>query len=104
MQVRFVKSDDIWLSPAYDRDACHITLMIYNPTKETKELYFDEYYSAIRKYNPRVHWGKYFSVIPMDIEELYPRVRDFDWIRSKMDPKGIFLNRVMNETFGFDST
>ena len=45
-QVRFVRSDDIWLSPNYKRDSCHITEMIYSLSVETSILYFNSVHNA----------------------------------------------------------
>ena len=36
-QIRFVQADDIWLSPNYERNSCHITQTIYNPSEEHRQ-------------------------------------------------------------------
>jgi len=96
-----VKGDDIWLSPNYGRDSCHITLMIYNPSVATKQHYFDEFFRAIERFQPRFHWGKYLNLTPNKVKEVYPRAPDFARIRAQMDPKGIFVNMLASEVFGF---
>ena len=102
LQVRYVKADDIWLSPNYQRESCHMTFLIYNPTLETMAYYFDLLYNATRQFNPRLHWGKYMSVGREEVEQMYPRLQDFARIRAEMDPNGIFLNDILTTTFGFE--
>ena len=100
VQVRFVGKDDIWLSPNYQRDSCHITQTIYNPSESKRQLYFNEFHNATRKFGARLHWGKDFNLIPTEIRSLYPKFGDFMRIRALLDPNGTFLNELMSRTFG----
>lgn len=102
LQVRVVKADDIWLSPNYQRDSCHLTLCIYNPTLKRRQDFYNRLYEATAKFNPRFHWGKHFSLTPSDMERLYPRYKDFLRIRSELDPSGLFLNKLMASTLGLE--
>ena len=88
------------MSPDYKRDACHITLTIYNPSEETRLLYFHKYSEATERFHRRMHWGKYFNVTPKALEAMYPKLHDFMRIRAQMDPKGIFINELLSKTFG----
>ena len=99
--MRFVQADDIWLSPDYGQDTCHITVTLYNAAKETRRLYFNEVYKATKKYHARLHWGKYFELTPSDVREGYPMVGEFGKVRSRLDPKGVFMNQQLHKTFGF---
>ena len=106
IQVRFVGGDDIPLSPYYgmeDGGTCAITLTIYAP-RQTAKAYFDAYYLATRKFKGRVHWGKHFTIDPSTVGSWYPKFSEFAVIRKKMDPKGIFLNELLKETFGFEDS
>jgi len=102
LQVRFVSGDDTWLSPYYGMEdgACAITLTIYAP-RWTAKAYFDAYYLATRRFHGRIHWGKHFTIDRSVVERWYPKFPEFAVIRKKMDPKGIFLNKFLKETFGF---
>ncbi len=100
MQVRVVKGDDMWLSPNYQRDSCHLTMCIYNPTIKRRLDCYKKLYEAVAKFNPRFHWGKYFDLTPADMEKMYPRFKDFLKIRSQLDPSGLFLNEQLAGTFG----
>ena len=97
-----MKGDNAWLSPHYGNDTvfCAITLTIYAP-EETSSAYFDAVYKATRKFNGRVHWGKYFTSGPTEIRSLFPRFDDFAEVRLKLDPNGIFMNDALKKAFGF---
>ncbi len=99
--MRFVQADNIWLSPDYQRDSCHITLCLYNTRKEVRELYFKEVYKATKKFGARLHWGKYFELSPDEVKTLYPKLSDFAKVRAALDPGGVFLNEVLQKTFDF---
>ena len=100
-QVRFVKGDEIWMSPNYKQDSCYISEMIYSPSIETSLLYFNSVHNATKKFNARLHWGKHFQLTPQDVRAMYPKFADFGRIRAKLDPKGVFLNKQLAKTFGF---
>lgn len=104
-EVRFVAGDNIWLSPEAspsNRPWCAITLTIY-ADKQTVEEYFNACYNATAHLSIRYHWGKHFpaDTDPADIKVMYPKYNKFASIREKMDPKGVFLNPLLEETFGF---
>jgi FAD/FMN-containing dehydrogenase len=105
VEVRPVKSDDIWLSPNYDRTSCHITLTLYNPSPQTEHTYFTRFFKAVSrklKLAPRIHWGKYMSGVGRhEVESMYPRLSDFAQVRLAMDPRAIFTNDAIREKFGF---
>jgi FAD/FMN-containing dehydrogenase len=98
IEVRYIKGDDIWLSPFYGRDSMSIAV----------HRYFDEDYSAyfaaiepiLRKYHGRPHWGKLNTLQAGDFRKLYLRWHDFKAIRRDMDPQGKFLNPYLASLFG----
>ena len=100
-QVRFVQQDNIWLSPEYGQDTCRITQTIYNPSDATRQLFFKESFRALRRFSPRVHWGKTFELQPDQVKEMYPHLEDFKRIRKQLDPENTFLNGLLERTFGF---
>ena len=84
-----------------ENGACAITLTIYGPEHTVNE-YFDAYYQATRQFGGRVHWGKIFTIDQAVVSSWYEKFPDFAAIRKVMDPKGIFLNPFLQNTFGFD--
>lgn len=99
--MRFVRGDDVWLSPDYGRDTCRITLTIYNPSDSNRRRYFTEVFRALGRFSPRLHWGKAFELRPRQVGEMYPRFEDFERVRAEMDPGGVFLTELFEQTFGF---
>ena len=94
-----MKSDDIWMSPNYERDSCHITLCIYNPTKEKRELYFFGLFKALSRFKPRVHWGKEFNIKRNELQTMYPKLGEFLAVNERLDPYGIFWNELLQKSF-----
>lgn len=107
MQVRFVKGDDIYLSPqnGHDPGTCAITLTIYGP-EYTAINYFNKTYATMRTkgLNARFHWGKHFNHDHKEIQNLYPDLEEFADFRSQMDPNNIFVNEFLEEKFQFAKT
>ena len=53
---RFVHADDIWLSPAYQRESAYIAVHMYRGM--AYEAYFRHVEEILQRYNGRPHWGK----------------------------------------------
>jgi FAD-linked oxidoreductase len=98
IEVRYVKGDDIWLSPFYQRDTCSIAIHRY--FEEDYRPYFATIEPILRKYQGRPHWGKINTLGRKEFLELYPHWRDFEAVRREMDPQGRFLNEYLAGLFG----
>lgn len=98
IEVRFVKADDIWLSPFYQRDCCSIAVHRYFAEDYTP--YFKTVEPILRKYHGRPHWGKLNTLQRSDFQKLYPRWDDFVELRRMVDPKERFLNPYLKGLFG----
>lgn len=89
-EVRFVKGDDIWLSPFYQRDT--ISIAVHRFFEEDYQPLFKAVEPIFRKYGGRPHWGKLNTLTAADFRQLYPRWDDFLAVRRELDPDGRFLN------------
>jgi FAD-linked oxidoreductase len=98
IEVRYVKADDIWLSPFYQRDCCSIAVHRY--FEEDYKPYFKTLEPILRKYHGRPHWGKLNTLQGSDFRKLYPRWDDFAAVRRELDPQGRFLNPYLAALFG----
>ena len=98
IEVRFVKADDIWLSPFYRRDCCSIA--VHRFFEDDYRPYFSTIEPIFRKYHGRPHWGKLNTLQAVDFRKLYPRWDDFVAVRAQMDPEGRFLNPYLAGLFG----
>lgn len=98
IEVRFIKGDDIWLSPFHQRDTCSIAVHRY--FEEDYKPYFATIEPIFRKYEGRPHWGKLNTLQRDDFRKLYPRWDDFVEVRRTIDPNGRFLNPYLAGLFG----
>lgn len=87
--VRTIAPDDIWLSNAYGRSTT--TIACLQNTSLPYEEYFRDMESVFRRYGGRPHWGKKHWLTGRELRPLYPRWDDFQAVRRRLDPDGVFL-------------
>ncbi len=100
LECRFVHSDDIWLSPAYQRESAYLAVHMYRgmPYQE----YFDHVEEIFKHYQGRPHWGKMHTRTAIDLAGLYPRWQDFRRVHAALDPTGMFLNDYLRSLVDAD--
>ena len=98
IEFRYVRGDDIWMSPFHGRDSCSIAVHRY--FDEDFRPYFKTIEPIFRKYHGRPHWGKLNTLTRDELRKLYPRWDDFNTIRRELDPQGRFLNTYLAALFG----
>ncbi len=98
LEFRWVRGDDLWLSPNHGRDSVHISVHQY--CGMPFEAYFDAVQAICLNHGGRPHWGKVHSLKAAQLARLYPRWDDFLALREKMDPKGLFLTPYLRGLFG----
>jgi len=97
IENRFVKGDDIFLSPAYKRKSAYIACHVYKG-KDYKK-YFDALEEIYIAYDGRPHWGKIHTRNSDYFAKTYPMWQHFLNIRKLNDPNGIFMNSYLKEIF-----
>ena len=100
IECRFVHSDDIWLSPAYQRESAYVAVHMYRGMPYRS--YFAHIEEIFRRYNGRPHWGKMHTRTAAELAILYPRWHDFRRVRADLDPQGVFLNPYLRDLFDAD--
>lgn len=98
IEVRFVKQDDIWLSPFYQQDS--VSIAVHRYFEEDHQPLFKVLEPIMRKYGGRPHWGKLNTLQERDFARLYPRWQDFLTVRRALDPDGKFLNPYLKSLIG----
>ncbi|MGH2406244.1 MAG: D-arabinono-1,4-lactone oxidase [bacterium] len=98
MEVRFVKGDDAWMSPAYGRDSCQIGAYIADNVH--REAYFTGFERIMQTLGGRPHWGKEHNVTPEQVRALFPLADRFVALRRRLDPEGIFDNACLRRAIG----
>lgn len=101
VEVRFVRAENIFLSPAYDQNTCYMNIIMYRPYG--KDVPYQEYWSAFEKImidaGGRPHWAKAHSVTANMFNLMYPAFGRWCALRQKLDPINMFLNSYMLRIF-----
>jgi len=97
IEYRYVKADNIWLSPFYKRDGCSISC--HNFHDKDYKKYFAAIEPIFWKYGGRPHWGKLHSLGAKQMAALYPKFSEFKRVRKELDPQGRFENAFTRSIF-----
>lgn len=98
IENRWVKGDDIPMSPAYGRDSAYIACHAYH--KKDPKPYFAVLEAIFRAHGGRPHWGKMNQLTAVDVAELYPEFDMFLQQRQAQDPDNLFVNRYLSQLLG----
>jgi xylitol oxidase len=100
-ELRSVAADQLWLSPAFNRDSLTIHFTWKNrPLVVSRLLPLIE--EALGTYDARPHWGKWFSMDSSDISVLYPRLPEFVNLAREFDPDGQFRNEYLSRVLALN--
>lgn len=97
IEYRYVKGDDIWLSPFYQRDSASISIHQYH--KQDHREIFKLVEPIFWKYEGRPHWGKLHTLSAAELKPLYPRWDEFMTLRQILDPSQKWINPHLNSLF-----
>ncbi|MFD5650905.1 D-arabinono-1,4-lactone oxidase [Streptomyces sp. NPDC127039] len=97
-EVRFAAADDIWLSPAHERDVAYVAFHQYH--RMPHERWFRVCEDVLGAAGGRPHWGKMHSLDATELAGLYPRFADFTALRARVDPSGMFANPYLDRVLG----
>jgi FAD-linked oxidoreductase len=98
LEVRFVRGDDSWLSPAYGADACQIGA--YTTDGPDCASYFDAFWKVMRPLGARPHWGKELDFDAAELRAAYPEFDRFLALRDTLDPARVFANAFQRRVLG----
>jgi L-gulonolactone oxidase len=98
VDVRFVRGEDIWLSPAEGRDSVYIGVLQHR--RLPYEEYFRGFEALMDEYGGRPHWGKMHTKTAAELRRLYPCFDDFLSLRERLDPGGMLLNSYLHRVLG----
>jgi xylitol oxidase len=90
-EIRTAAADDLWLSPAYERDCLCIGFTWRKHPTEVMAL-LPDIEAALAPYEPRPHWGKLFVLADNHLGRRFPRLPDFLELTTSYDPTGKFSN------------
>jgi alditol oxidase len=95
-EIRTIAADELWLSPAYQRDVfgVHFT---WRPDAAAVSALVESIEAALQRFHPRPHWAKVFGE-GHQWSDLYPRLADFRRFAEACDPRGVFRNPYLART------
>ncbi|HEY0250758.1 MAG TPA: D-arabinono-1,4-lactone oxidase [Kofleriaceae bacterium] len=96
LEIRFVKGDGAWASPAYGGDVCQIGAY----AQGTVEPYFELFWREMRAVNARPHWGKEMDHTHRELAPLYPALDQFVALRDELDPQRRFSSAFHDRVLG----
>lgn len=97
-ELRFVRGDDSWLSPAHGRDTCQ--LGVYATHSPDTPRAFADFAALAAAWDARPHWGKQFTTSHDALTRLYPKLADFQALARDCDPDGMFRNPLLATILG----
>lgn len=59
--------------------------------------------SMAKLFRARPHWGKWFPLSGGEVDELYPRLKEFRRVVGEFDPNGVFRNAYVDEVLSLPS-
>lgn len=95
-EIRSVKADQLWMSPAYKKDCISIHTTWHQNEKVISEL-IPMVQNALLPFQPIPHWAKLSSIPLSSLASLYPRMNDFRNLCRQLDPQKKFLNKYLQE-------
>lgn len=98
-ELRTVAADELWLSPAYQRDVMVIHFTWRNDTDGVLAV-LPAIEQALAPFDARPHWGKAFTMPGERILSTLPRSDDFLAVAREIDPRGVFRNDYLRRTLG----
>jgi xylitol oxidase len=96
-EIRTIKSDELWLSGAYQRE----TVGFHFTWKKSDTLvdFLPRIEEILGKHDGRPHWAKLFSVKSDELSARYPKYSNFEALLKKYDPKKKFRNKFIDQYF-----
>jgi L-gulonolactone oxidase len=98
IEVRTTPADDIALSTSSGRASMYLAFHVNAQTDHT--TYFNGVEDILRRYDGRPHWGKLHSRGAADLEPAYPRWKEFQVLRDRLDPDRLFGNEYLRRVLG----
>lgn len=98
IEVRTTPADDIALSTSSGRDSMYLAFHVNQQTDHT--AYFGAVEDILRGYDGRPHWGKLNTRTAADLEPAYPRWKEFQVVRDRLDPERVFANEYLRRILG----
>ena len=94
-ELRSMKGDSLWLSPAHGHDAFAIHCTWKRRPEAVAEV-TRAIEAALLPLGGRPHWGKLIHARGRELDTVYPRLEDFRALVRRYDPQGKFRNAFLD--------
>jgi L-gulono-1,4-lactone dehydrogenase len=98
VEVRVAPADDVWLSPAYDRDTAWVAVHMFEHVR------YAGYFAAVEEralaVGGRPHWGKLHTRDAAWCATELPGFARFAAVRDRVDPDRVFSNEHLRHVLG----
>jgi L-gulono-1,4-lactone dehydrogenase len=98
IEVRVAAADEIPLSMGYGRASCFIAVHVFKGQEH--ERYFRGVEAIVSAVGGRPHWGKLHFQDAASLAGRYPRWQEFQDVRARLDPGGVFANGYTDRVLG----
>ena len=94
-EIRTIAADDLWMSTCYRRPSVTIHFT-WKPDWPAVRRLLPIIEKELAPFEPRPHWGKLFTLPPVQVRSRYDRLGDFIALAARYDPKGKFRNDFLD--------
>jgi hypothetical protein len=95
-----------WMSPSYGCDVFRVDVFWFgHNADDPRSDFYPQFWRLLRPFGFRPHWGKFLpdpasGDWPAYYRAQLPRMADFLALRTKLDPKDVFLTNYWKDNLG----
>jgi xylitol oxidase len=94
-EIRTIAADELWMSTCYRQPSVTIHFT-WKPDWPAVKRLLPVIEKELSPFQPRPHWGKLFTLSPIEFRSRYEKLGEFVELATKYDPKGKFRNDFLN--------
>ena len=94
-EIRTIAADDLWMSPCYKQPSVTIHFT-WKPDWPSVRKVLPVIERELAPFQARPHWGKLFTLAPVELRSRYERLGEFVELSRKYDPAGKFRNDFLD--------
>jgi xylitol oxidase len=95
-EIRAIAGDNLWLSPCYEQPCVTIHFTWKQDWPAVRRL-MPVIEKELAPFEARPHWGKLFTMSPIELKSRYKKLPDFIQLSKKYDPHGKFRNEFLSK-------
>jgi len=95
VEYRTQRGDDLPLSPAFQRDC--VTISVHESPQHVYQAFFNDAEAIFLNHGGRPHWAKLHTRRAHELRNMYPLWDQFQAVRARVDPNGLFLNPYLRQ-------